>query len=299
MVAPNINDSILVLVEPTLSRSSSIDHQDDEDPHRIRRRVSNRTIVTRASLKGLRLSHYDAVSILKETFESWTSDAEFHDRLTKKQMNHAVITLQRITRGWMARSHTRIIQLEQRLSSIRLGTQKELAEIQREKVRRMQDIKNQVEREHQIGAHDNDKTAVTAKKIIDQLRQENHKIRKQNDEIHAKTLELQIVNQQLENAQQRAEATLAEIARHIEQTKERIEQKEAEQAALVKEFQEQVESFEALNESTLAEQSIKGRYEQAMKIILDTLRERMTNYSSDLKDELVDALVEHKKTIAI
>lgn len=293
MVAPNINDTILVLVEPPLSRSSSF-QLDQEQPPPFRRRISNRTVITRASLKGI---SPDTVSVLKEAFESWGKDnaSNFVDLKSQKRTDRSSVTLQRIARGWSARRRTCIMKLERKLRSIRSQTQHEVAMIHQEKMMRMQEIKQQVEFEHRMENEGRDNTVNEAKKIVDQLRQENQTIRIQNNEICLNLLKLKIRNERLENAQQRAESSILEISQHIEDMKHRVAEHKQEEALLIDELNTTLESTEALNELRLAEQNNLHLYEQTTTLILDALRERQGTCCSDLRNELVHVLLKHKE----
>ena len=296
MVAPNINETILVLVEPNSSRSSSLQ---DQHPT-VSRRMSNRTIVARASLKGF---SPDTVLILKESFESWgkenaTNISElFTNKKRERKTQHAVVTLQRVMRGWLSRQQTRIVQLERKLNAIRSDTRNEIALIQQEKLRQMQEIRRQVELEHQMEKEGSNSTLSKAKKIIDELRHENQTIRRQNNEIHFKILKLQLAQDRLENAQKRAERSLVEIASHIEQTKQRIAENKRAESLLADACNKHVEALKEIHDASLTEQSIRGRYGTTTQHILDTLRARKEKCNSDLRDELIRTLLQHQQAV--
>ena len=296
MVASDINDTILILVDPSACFSSAAELNECHDYPILRRRSSSSSIVTRASLKGFTSA---TVSVLKDAYENWgeAKNVPFHDILAVKQQQHASLTLQKNWRGYSARQHLCILQLQGKLGKILSETRRDIQIIQKDKKERMQQIRRQVELEHQRSLQDNNSTLKAARKIIDELRHDNQLIRNQNKEIQASILEFQVVNDRLEAAQQRADSLLLELTEHVKKTKESIAELEEKETLYSSLMNETMNRIEVVNEMSIAERAISEQYGQTLNAVLDYLREKLVRCGTDLKEELIQTLLRHKETV--
>ena len=79
---------------------------------------------------------------------------------------------------------------------------------------------------------------------------------------------------------------------------QRIAETEKERAALVAAINKHVQTAQEFHEFTMVEKSVKSRYEETMTVALDTFRKRSTgSINSDLKDELLQALIKHQQVL--
>ena len=237
----------------------------------------------------LSLEQY-AASLPMEAYDSW----DFGKPKTFKRPKHtsknnkAATTINRWMRGWWARLQYKIMLLQFKFEHKDLLTQRALAKIKDKHASKKEKVRKKLMEKHEKSLAKitkEERAAQEAQKLIQQLRDENKKLREKNQKVYDACVNLKHQNDRLENTTSVAEGNIDVLNKHAKQIKETHDKLVIVEPRYKASVSQLLDAVEMRRQYCATERQMKLMYVKCVGAIVDLAEDQLKD--KGLLDEIV------------